>query len=166
MEGSDCRICLQPDLVSNMIVPCMCKGSQKFAHKNCLKQWLSIKFNDKCNVCGATYSGISYRKKPRSFIDYLLNAEAVLFKVIIGMCIYIMIIYLLSIGYSQYFTSHGMVTQPFRLILIVWTSIHTFLLMIIFPISLYKLYKSFKEWTQTHFTMELLDSINECTTSY
>ncbi|XP_053206306.1 uncharacterized protein LOC128390985 isoform X3 [Panonychus citri] len=46
----ECRICLQSDNSKNLIIPCECKGSQKYSHKICLKQWMDIKHSDKCGV--------------------------------------------------------------------------------------------------------------------
>jgi E3 ubiquitin-protein ligase DOA10 len=32
----ECRICLEEDVASNMVAPCACKGSQRFAHDECM----------------------------------------------------------------------------------------------------------------------------------
>uniref|UniRef100_A0A6C0ELP7 Uncharacterized protein n=1 Tax=viral metagenome TaxID=1070528 RepID=A0A6C0ELP7_9ZZZZ len=34
-----CRICLDTDRVEEMISPCLCNGSQRFIHRNCLNLW-------------------------------------------------------------------------------------------------------------------------------
>ncbi len=39
---SVCRICLSEDEDSNMIAPCMCSGTNKFVHRECLENWCRI----------------------------------------------------------------------------------------------------------------------------
>ncbi|RWS22679.1 hypothetical protein B4U80_01297 [Leptotrombidium deliense] len=34
-----CRICFTEENQEEMFVPCACKGSMKFAHKECLINW-------------------------------------------------------------------------------------------------------------------------------
>ena len=33
-----CRICLENDVLNNLIAPCECKGTQKYVHKKCLEE--------------------------------------------------------------------------------------------------------------------------------
>ena len=40
-----CRICLEDDLVSNLISPCRCSGTSKYVHKSCLDQWRTLSDN-------------------------------------------------------------------------------------------------------------------------
>jgi hypothetical protein len=56
-----CRICLdeQNDL-TNMIVPCKCRGSAKYVHRKCLNSWIETfpphhPHAIKCNTCQFTY---------------------------------------------------------------------------------------------------------------
>lgn len=39
LEDAMCRICLEPD-DGSLIEPCSCKGSVRYVHENCLKQWI------------------------------------------------------------------------------------------------------------------------------
>ena len=43
---SICRICLSDDYEQDnpMISPCKCKGTMKFIHLECLKEWLNCKW--------------------------------------------------------------------------------------------------------------------------
>ncbi len=34
-----CRICLEEDKKRNLVAPCSCKGTSKYAHSECLMQW-------------------------------------------------------------------------------------------------------------------------------
>ncbi|PIA65457.1 hypothetical protein AQUCO_00100745v1 [Aquilegia coerulea] len=38
-----CRICLEYNGESDLISPCMCKGTQQFVHRSCLDHWRSVK---------------------------------------------------------------------------------------------------------------------------
>ncbi|CAG9325983.1 unnamed protein product [Blepharisma stoltei] len=48
-----CRICLDSSRRDELIAPCKCKGSLKFVHKSCLKQWLDAcpKQDDEAHFC-------------------------------------------------------------------------------------------------------------------
>jgi E3 ubiquitin-protein ligase DOA10 len=37
----ECRICLDEDYEENMVDPCLCKGSQRFAHEECLIMYVT-----------------------------------------------------------------------------------------------------------------------------
>jgi hypothetical protein len=39
MSKKACRICLEEDEKQNLVSPCSCKGSSKYAHGECLMQW-------------------------------------------------------------------------------------------------------------------------------
>lgn len=49
-----CRICLETDSTS-LIFPCICKGNSKFVHERCLREWITVKFEDisqaHCEIC-------------------------------------------------------------------------------------------------------------------
>lgn len=36
---AQCRFCLEDDALANLIAPCVCKGSFKYVHSQCLFQW-------------------------------------------------------------------------------------------------------------------------------
>lgn len=54
-----CRICLDK-CEEKFISPCLCKGTSKYIHEECLKQWLRQKsekiIGSQCEVCHHTYS--------------------------------------------------------------------------------------------------------------
>lgn len=56
---NECRICLEEDILSNLISPCFCRGSNKFVHKQCLDQWRAVSGFDnnssKCPTCKFEY---------------------------------------------------------------------------------------------------------------
>lgn len=50
---SACRICLEEE--GMMIQPCMCKGTAKDVHPECLHKWLTISGKTDCEICKHTY---------------------------------------------------------------------------------------------------------------
>ncbi|OMJ75250.1 hypothetical protein SteCoe_25647 [Stentor coeruleus] len=54
-----CRICLDKS-EEKFISPCLCKGTSKYIHEECLKQWLRQKsekiLGSQCEVCHHSYS--------------------------------------------------------------------------------------------------------------
>jgi len=68
-----CRYCFSDDNVSDMVSPCRCKGSVKYVHKKCLKEWFAKKnykmvlpgsfrqFDHSCEICHTKYK-LSFKK--------------------------------------------------------------------------------------------------------
>ena len=58
-EGDhQCRFCLESDRQTNLIAPCICKGTNKYVHIKCLLQWVSAEPERglKCSACLETYA--------------------------------------------------------------------------------------------------------------
>lgn len=55
--SATCLICLDSldptDARNTVHLGCMCKGAAAYRHKACLDQWLTVKGDTKCDVCGA-----------------------------------------------------------------------------------------------------------------
>jgi hypothetical protein len=53
MDSVECRICLEENNVDDMISPCLCRGSQRYVHRNCLNIWREQNRNNyyRCSVC-------------------------------------------------------------------------------------------------------------------
>eukprot|EP00892_Ulva_mutabilis_P001901 jgi/Ulvmu1/11711/UM008_0122.1 len=55
--SATCLICLDSldpsDARNTVHLGCMCKGAAAYRHKACLDQWLNVKGDTKCDVCGA-----------------------------------------------------------------------------------------------------------------
>ena len=58
----ECRYCLSEEDFTDMITPCLCEGSMKYVHTNCLKDWITKKgstdivedeiyYQLKCELC-------------------------------------------------------------------------------------------------------------------
>lgn len=152
----ECRICLQSDNSKNLIIPCECKGSQKYSHKICLKQWMDIKHSDKCGVCKQPYSGIFFTRKPDHFFHYLIDNEGALIGIVIGSCLFLFLSYLVLIGYLQFYTSYQEVSQGLRIILLLWTTFYALLFGFLLFGALIALRNGFRIWSSTHFIMEMI----------
>lgn len=50
-SGDFCRICHETDSISPLLTPCMCSGSLRFVHQNCLQQWLTASETNACELC-------------------------------------------------------------------------------------------------------------------
>ena len=63
IEEEQCRICLDDDNQEDLIYPCLCKGTQKYVHRECINQWRSVNVNPKafshCTVCNYEYKTLS-----------------------------------------------------------------------------------------------------------
>ena len=50
-----CRVCLESDRVSDLIVPCLCSGSSLWIHRRCLDGWRALNFRRpafyQCDTC-------------------------------------------------------------------------------------------------------------------
>ncbi len=54
-----CRICLDDDKIEKMISPCLCRGTNKYVHIDCLNQWRCLSYTEdsatKCPTCKFDY---------------------------------------------------------------------------------------------------------------
>jgi hypothetical protein len=59
-KSVQCRFCLEDDIRRNLISPCLCKGSFKFVHNNCLIKWYNHEPLKalQCSVCLETFSKV------------------------------------------------------------------------------------------------------------
>ncbi|XP_074595728.1 uncharacterized protein LOC141850886 [Brevipalpus obovatus] len=112
-EQAECRICLQSELVKNLLQPCLCKGSQQYAHGECLKQWMDIKRSGVCGVCKTIYSDKLFRKKPENFLRYLTSTE-IAGEVLVITLVYGAILYLIIVGLSRYFSTPELISSALR----------------------------------------------------
>ncbi|CAI9757540.1 unnamed protein product [Fraxinus pennsylvanica] len=55
IESVECRICQEEDSVKNLETPCVCSGSLKYAHRNCVQRWCNEKGDIICEICHQPY---------------------------------------------------------------------------------------------------------------
>lgn len=51
----ECRICLSADNQDDLVQPCSCDGTVKYAHLECLKSWVQERQQLECELCGKPY---------------------------------------------------------------------------------------------------------------
>mmetsp|Transcript_9719 Transcript_9719/g.27290 ORF Transcript_9719/g.27290 Transcript_9719/m.27290 type:complete len:749 (+) Transcript_9719:76-2322(+) len=76
-----CKICLvdAEEGGGDLLRPCLCRGSIKYVHESCLKEWIQsyIRANERvpsCEVCKSEYE-IRYSRPHESIIDFLCSEE-------------------------------------------------------------------------------------------
>ena len=54
---AECRFCLETDVLQNLISPCLCRGSSKYVHNDCLMRWYATEpaRGTRCNTCLTEY---------------------------------------------------------------------------------------------------------------
>ena len=55
-----CRYCAQPASAADLVSPCGCKGTLRFAHQECVQRWISTtkkRTSRTCEVCGEEWRG-------------------------------------------------------------------------------------------------------------
>lgn len=60
-----CRICHDSstdETVGRLIAPCLCDGSLKYVHENCVQRWITISNTKKCELCHFEYETHTYTK--------------------------------------------------------------------------------------------------------
>lgn len=71
---SFCRICLDEDSEKNLIAPCLCNGTSKYVHFECIEEWRVNNQNEeaqkKCMECNAPYKLVNKYPKETFFIDF------------------------------------------------------------------------------------------------
>lgn len=59
MDNYTCRICMEEEKnLNTLISPCLCRGSQKYVHRDCLDQWRDQDMNNsyyRCTTCFYQY---------------------------------------------------------------------------------------------------------------
>ncbi|CAA2963211.1 membrane associated ring finger 1,8 [Olea europaea subsp. europaea] len=68
IESVECRICQEEDSVKNLEIPCVCSGSLKYAHRNCVQRWCNEKGDIICEICHQPYQH-GYTASPRLLPD-------------------------------------------------------------------------------------------------
>ena len=72
MENEEiiCRYCLSYEDKETLIYPCLCKTP---VHRECLNEWLKIKYNDKqCEICLEYYENINYNDYKNKILTRLI----------------------------------------------------------------------------------------------
>jgi E3 ubiquitin-protein ligase DOA10 len=108
-----CRFCLSDHLDQNdlFITPCMCKGSMKFIHYNCLKKWLDstqdASFKNTCQVCKTLYN------LPRRWQLEKIPVPGLLWQIILSNVFYIsLLVYYIHLNLIIFTTHSSLIKNP------------------------------------------------------
>ena len=79
----ECRICFDIETDDDVFIsPCMCKGTSKYIHKNCLNTWRNFNRDtvawSKCMECGAPYT-IRFKYPMESLTIFPMSKNASMF---------------------------------------------------------------------------------------
>jgi hypothetical protein len=78
-----CRICLEENNQDDMISPCLCRGTSKYVHRECLNKWIESKVNQeasiKCQECHFQYYKIGKKIKCEYFFKTLGKSKTFFF---------------------------------------------------------------------------------------
>ena len=97
----ECRICYLTDNSSNLISPCLCDGTSKYVHGDCLFEWLNTTDSEeakiKCMECNYKYK---YKKvrciqfynclntKLKYNVEFIFFCISMIINLIFGYCIF------------------------------------------------------------------------------
>ncbi|KAK2655025.1 hypothetical protein Ddye_008077 [Dipteronia dyeriana] len=109
---NECRICHALEFIEHMEAPCNCRGTIKFAHRNCVQSWCNAKATTTCEICNqpevmldcgtcsdVTWESSSDGQRPRAMIAPQMfrlvaarpildqNNNCVFFRVCIGLLV-------------------------------------------------------------------------------
>ncbi|ONI19253.1 hypothetical protein PRUPE_3G267400 [Prunus persica] len=51
----ECRICQEEDFMDKLEAPCLCNGTLKFAHRDCIQRWINERLSMICEICKQPY---------------------------------------------------------------------------------------------------------------
>jgi len=109
MEEKLCRICFDLNINNKLITPCLCKGSIKYVHKQCINILISQYNQTSCKVCKTRFHIMSYK----SVFDYIYCNIVAFFAQILFMwqqfvfcCMFIIVLIgrLIDLAYAHVFT--------------------------------------------------------------
>ena len=77
-EIAECRICFEPETLDDpFISPCMCKGTSKYVHRNCLEKWRQVNPENSLarRQCGECHCEYRIHRETRNipYIWYILE---------------------------------------------------------------------------------------------
>ncbi|XP_054164164.1 E3 ubiquitin-protein ligase MARCHF8-like [Oppia nitens] len=157
-----CRICWRTAYLSDLISPCVCSGSQKYTHFECLERWIIERHSDTkeiCDVCQQQYKHISITQYGKTFSQWIRETEDMSSKILSTIILMSIFFYLINMGCIQFVISEGQITSIIRYIQLVLIIMFSLLFAISCIIAIYVFRLEFKEWQSTHknTVVELID---------
>ncbi|OMJ88186.1 hypothetical protein SteCoe_9919 [Stentor coeruleus] len=103
-----CRVCFEDESETKKVIsPCLCKGSSKYIHEECLYTWITsqaeIKEINKCEICNFKYNiEVKIAKKCSPKVGILENLHLVCYLAIIFLVISILSILVFFVVSKNY----------------------------------------------------------------
>jgi hypothetical protein len=169
-----CRICRDDDSSSELIVPCHCRGTVKYIHRECLNEWLKTVnkavlpfahtslINAKCNLCNYKYQWEGGEK-----LLFVLKYSNMISAIIL--CTMILLFGILFHIYTeQEFKYKAILDIPIEGMALCSSIIYTSPFSILFTILEFIIYYTTKQLIPFTFMLTIknitLKTINECST--
>jgi len=169
-----CRICRDDDSSSELIVPCRCRGTVKYIHRECLNEWLKTVnkavlpfahtslINAKCNLCNYKYQWEGGEK-----LLFVLKYSNMISAIILSIMILIFGV-LFHLYTEQEFKYKAILDIPIEGMALCSSIIYTSHFSIPFTILEFIVYYSTKQLIPFTFMLTIKDitlkTINECST--
>ena len=89
-----CRICLENDKRKSLIAPCLCKGSIKYVHNECLNKWRYQNKNNlsQCDMCKFRFIILPDNGEKKRRQEYVQAVFLTITKMILSAIIIVIII--------------------------------------------------------------------------
>lgn len=150
-----CRICWRTSYITDLLSPCVCMGSQKYVHFECLSRWIQERDSDnkeKCDVCRHNYQNITIKLKEKSFCQWIREGEDVIAQLFAIVIISAFFLYILNIGCIQFVISYNQINDVIRYIQLVLALFLGIVFTIGLVVALFVCRAQFKEWQTSHYT--------------
>ncbi len=155
VNTAKCRICWRTSYIIDLLSPCVCTGSQKYVHFDCLSRWIQERNSDDrdiCDVCQHQYESITITMKKKNFIQWLREDEDVIATICIGFIMFAFFYYILNMGCIQFVISEGRIHNVIRYCQMALTIFLGIIFVVAIITALFLCRANFKEWQTSHFS--------------
>ncbi len=155
VNTAKCRICWRTSYIIDLLSPCVCTGSQKYVHFDCLSRWIQERNSDDrdiCDVCQHHYENISITMKKKNFIQWLREGEDVIATICIVFIMFAFFYYILNMGCIQFIISEGRIHNVIRYCQLALTIFLGIIFVVAIITALFVCRANFKEWQTSHFS--------------
>ncbi len=155
VNTAKCRICWRTSYITDLLSPCVCTGSQKYVHFDCLSRWIQERNGDDrdiCDVCQQHYESISITMKKKNFIQWLREDEDVIATICIAFIVFAFFYYILNLGCIQFVISEGRIHNVIRYCQLALTIFLGIIFVVAIITALFLCRANFKEWQNSHFS--------------
>lgn len=112
MLDNACRICFEEDLHTRLIFPCKCRGTLKFVHEECLKEWIQVKQRNtecpECEVCKTPFRMECWYQKVcslRQCLNTTVSDCAFIPFLVLALCVHVLVAYVVVVSVKNHHLS-------------------------------------------------------------